>query len=266
MARKFNPEGRFGFLISEKSDLPPTPIRRRYFVFSQQRTGSTLLTEALVETGRAGVPTEYFNPDMGKAIWERIAGDRPWVIPPYIEFLEKHRTTANGVFGFKTHLSQFDWAIKDPKRQQRFLENYDRAILSYRRDKLAQAVSFRRAMAGGPWFVSRERERRPTKPEELELDVEQTIAAAVAFIRQEDRQRDMIARAGLPLLELPYERLDSDFTGAMRDVLAFLELDPALADGMAPPLQKLRDEASAAMIEAVIECLRDSDRRRLGHP
>ena len=114
--------------------------------------------------------------------------------------------------------------------------------------------------------MSQNLERRPVKPEELQLDVEQTIVAAAAFMRQEDRQREMAHKAKLPLLELPYERLDEDFAGAMRDVLAFLELDPALADGMQPPLQKLRDDASASMIETVLECLRDSDRRRLGHP
>ena len=44
MALKFQPGGRFHFLISAESDLPPTPIRLRYFVFSQQRTESLQLS------------------------------------------------------------------------------------------------------------------------------------------------------------------------------------------------------------------------------
>jgi LPS sulfotransferase NodH len=262
MAREFKPGGRFQFLISAESDLPPAPIKQRYLVFSQQRTGSTLLTETLVESGQAGVPTEYFNPDMGAAIWKRIGSDRPWAIRPYVQFLERNRTTANGVFGFKAHLSQFEWAMRDDARRQAFLGRYDKVILSYRRDKLAQAVSFQRAMAGGPWFLTRERERSAPKPAELDLNVDQVMAAVASFVRQEDRQREMVRRAGLPLLELPYERLDSDFTGAMRDVFEYLDLPASLADGLTPPLKKLRDDSSARMIERVLATLRDSDLRR----
>jgi LPS sulfotransferase NodH len=262
MARQFKPGGRFHFLISAEADLPPTPIRQRYFVFSQQRTGSTLLTEALVESGQAGAPTEYFNPDMGAAIWERIGKGRGWAVRPYMEFLERHRTSANGVFGFKAHLSQLEWAIKEPRRQEEFLGRFDRAILSYRRDKLAQAVSFGRAMAGGPWFVTRERTRGETRPAELEFDPVKTLSSAVSFMRQEERQRDMIRRHGIPLLDMPYERLDEDFAGAMRDVFAFLDLPVSLADGMTPPLQKLRDEASQEMVDRVLAHLRGTDAGR----
>lgn len=261
MARQFKAGGRFHFLISAESDLPPTPIRLRYFVFSQQRTGSTLLTEALVESGQAGVPTEYFNPDMGAAFWERIGKGGEWAIGPYMKFVERHRTTANGVFGFKAHQSQLAWALKAPKRQEEFVGRFDRVILSYRRDKLAQAVSFGRAMAGGPWFVSRERTRSEVRPAELEFDPVRTLNAAVAFMRQEEQQRDMVRRLGLPLLDMPYERLDEDYTGAMRDVFAFLELPASLADGMTPPLQKLRDEASQEMVDRVLASLRGTDRR-----
>lgn len=262
MARQFKPGGRFHFLISAEADLPPTPIKQRYFVFSQQRTGSTLLTEALVESGQAGVPTEYFNPDMGVAIWKRIGQAGRWAVKPYMAFLEQHRTTPNGVFAVKAHLSQLEFAFREPARQQAFLEQFDRVILSYRRDKLAQAVSFNRAMQGGPWFLTLNRERRDASPEELNFDVAKTLNAATSFMRQEERQREMVRKAGLPLLEMPYERLDSDFTGAMRDTFEFLGLSPSLADSLKPPLQKLRDDASAEKVARAMAALRDSDLER----
>jgi LPS sulfotransferase NodH len=262
MAHDFRPGGRFHYLISEQSDLPPTPIRQRYFVFSQQRTGSTLLTETLLETGQAGVPIEYFNPDVGIAFWKRIGNGAEWTLKPYYSYIERHRVTPNGVFGFKAHLSQLDWFMKKPERQQRFVRRFDRVILSYRRDKLAQAVSFHRAMAGGLWFVGRDRERRAPNPAELEFDAAKLLKSAASFMLQEERQRRLIARAGVPLLALPYERLDEDFAGAMRDVFAFLELPVALADGLAPSLQKLRDEASQEMIDRALATLRDSDTGR----
>ncbi len=262
MALKFRPGGRFHFLISAESDLPPTPIRLRYFVFSQQRTGSTLLTEALVETKQAGVPIEYFNPDVGLDFWERIGHGEKWRVGPYIDFIEKNRVTANGVFGFKSHMSQLTWFIKEPERQLRFTARFDRVILNYRRDKVAQAVSFERARAGGPWFVGTQKERRPTKPEELALAVPKIVTAARQFVQQEKRQRELIAQAGVPMLDLPYERLDTDFVGAMREVLAFLDLPTTLADGLKPPLQKLRDEASQEIVDQVVATLGDEERER----
>jgi LPS sulfotransferase NodH len=117
-------------------------------------------------------------------------------------------------------------------------------------------------MAGGPWFVTRERTRGETRPAELEFDPVKTLSSAVSFMRQEERQRDMIRRHGIPLLDMPYERLDEDFAGAMRDVFAFLDLPVSLADGMTPPLQKLRDEASQEMVDRVLAHLRGTDAGR----
>ena len=263
MALRFKPGGRFHFLISAESDLPPTPIRMRYFVFSQQRTGSTLLTEALVETKQAGVPIEYFNPDVGLDFWERIGNGEKWRVRPYIDYIEKYRVTANGIFGFKSHMSQLTWFIKEPERQVRFIRRFDRVILNYRRDKIAQAVSFERALAGGPWFVGTEKERRPTKPEELAIARTKIVIAARQFVQQEKRQRALIAEAGVPMLDLPYERLDADFGGAMREVLGFLDLPVTLADDLEPPLQKLRDEASQEIVDQVVATLTDDERQIL---
>lgn len=263
MALKFKPGGRFHFLISAESDLPPTPIRLRYFVFSQQRTGSTLLTEALVETKQAGVPIEYFNPDVGVDFWARIGNGEKWRVKPYFDYIEKHRVTANGVFGFKSHMSQLTWFIKERERQVLFTGRFDRVILNYRRDKIAQAVSFERALAGGPWFVGTTKERRPTKPQELALAIPRIVSAARIFVKQEKLQRDLIAQAGVPMLDLPYERLDEDFVGAMRDVFTFLDLPATLADDLAPPLQKLRDDASQEIIDQVVATLDDNERQQL---
>ena len=263
MALRFKPGGRFHFLISADCDLPPTPIRLRYFVFSQQRTGSTLLTEALVETKQAGVPIEYFNPDVGFDFWERIGNGEKWRVKPYIEYIEKHRVTANGVYGFKSHMTQLTWFIKEPERQVPFIRRFDRVILNYRRDKIAQAVSFERALAGGPWFVGTTKERRPTRPGELMLPISKIVTSARRFVQQERRQRALIAQAGVKMFDLPYERLDTDFVGAMRGVFTFLDLPARLADDLEPPLQKLRDEASQEIVDQVVATLTDDERRKL---
>ncbi|MEX1110141.1 MAG: Stf0 family sulfotransferase [Dongiaceae bacterium] len=259
MAKTLKPGSRFHFLASAECDQPETDIRLSYLVFSQQRTGSTLLTESLVETGQAGVPAEYLNPDFGRALWQRVAKGRPWAVKPYMDYLRRRRTTANGVFGFKTHFSQLEWAVKDRRRMHDFVQGFDRIVLSYRRDKLAQAVSFALAMGGGSWFVTRNRDKRDVPVDSADLRPHRLLKAAVAFMEQEQAQRMMIAESGVPLLELPYEDLDSDFDKALRNVLTFLDLPATLADGLEPSLRKLRDDASAKAIEATLRSLRDSD-------
>ena len=265
MAKTLRPGSRFHFLASAECDLPETDIRLSYLVFSQQRTGSTLLTETLVETGQAGIPAEYLNPDFVRAFWQRVGKGRQWAVAPYMDYLRRHRTTANGVFGFKTHCSQLEWATRDRERMQAFVQGFDRIVFSYRRDKLAQAVSFARAMDGGSWFLQRDRGKRETLVETADLQPHRLLKSAASFMEREQTQRTMMARSGRPVLDLPYEDLDTDFSKALRGVLTFLDLPSTLADGLEPSLRKLRDAKSVEAIEATLRGLRDSDLLRGDH-
>ena len=71
-----------------------------------ERTGSTLLTQALTGTGVAGEPWEYFNPEEQETPWLRaILGDSG-LVDGFSKVLMAG-TTSNSMFGVKIHWSCF---------------------------------------------------------------------------------------------------------------------------------------------------------------
>jgi trehalose 2-sulfotransferase len=135
-----------------------------YLVCGTPRSGSSLLCEALISTGIAGKPEEYFQPQ-NEIIW----GER-WNTPTYAEYLAstiKQCTTTNSVFGVKMMWGYFDNFISKVRQ----LPNYHNSTLSNhalmqnifpnlhyiwikRGDKVKQAVSFVRAQQTNIWKVT----------------------------------------------------------------------------------------------------------------
>ncbi len=75
---------------------------RGYLVCCIERTGSNLLAEALMQTGRAGRPLEYFSPVLQDTPWMRgILGDATMLSG--FENILRAGATSNGVFGAKLH-------------------------------------------------------------------------------------------------------------------------------------------------------------------
>jgi LPS sulfotransferase NodH len=79
---------------------------RGYLICCIERTGSNLLTGALMRTGKAGLPREYFNhSDLNKPWMREILGDAD-LIGGFPRILAAG-TTPNGIFGAKIHLGHF---------------------------------------------------------------------------------------------------------------------------------------------------------------
>jgi trehalose 2-sulfotransferase len=79
---------------------------RGYAICCLERTGSTLLGKALIQTDVAGKPIEYFNPAMqDKPRLRDILGDSN-AVDGFNKTLNAG-TTANGVFGVKIHWAHF---------------------------------------------------------------------------------------------------------------------------------------------------------------
>lgn len=226
---------------SAARDLPFAQCRRRYIVCSLQRTGSSLLCRALTDTGLAGQPLEFLHPRMVKALLERF-GRETTTVPEMMQFLERHRCTANGVFGVKVHFDQMERIDKNEGAAQRYLGRFDVAILVYRRDKLFQAISYERAIQSLYWEADKtdvlERARAwPVTYKPLAI-----AKHLVTFIQQEARWHSLLKQCGIPVLLVAYEDLVGDFPGRMQAIAGFIG-DPDLAKVQFadPPHQKLSD-------------------------
>lgn len=158
-----------------------------YLICATPRCGGYLLSEALENTGLAGIPGEYFWDDKGWA--------KKWGASDYSDFLTKvieKSTTLNGVFGTKLMWGYFDRFIGKVRQTPQFLNrqlssqdvltelypnlNY---IWIMRRDKVRQAVSFWKGLQTVVWW------KRTGVPEpELKTEPEYNFEA-IDYLLQE---------------------------------------------------------------------------------
>ncbi len=127
-----------------------------YVICAVQRSGSSLLCEALKNTGLAGFPEEYFLNGEG---WE----DSGWAAQhgitsrtDYLDLVFEQGTSSNGVFGTKVMWNYFHTMLKslreipeytglDAPRLMASLFPNVHYIWIVRRDKVRQAVSWAKA-------------------------------------------------------------------------------------------------------------------------
>jgi LPS sulfotransferase NodH len=126
-----------------------------YIICSTPRSGSTLLGFLLRECGMMGVPHEYLHPNVHLPALARrcqpVAPDGSVDFDAYFGWLRRRRSTANGVFGLKTH-----WRHVAPLLHispvARWIEGA-LLIRMRRRDVIRQAISYYVAEETGVWSV-----------------------------------------------------------------------------------------------------------------
>lgn len=154
-----------------------------YLICAVQRSGSTLLCEALRNTGLAGLPDEYF----------LCTEDYSWQDSPlarehgvstnadYLPLVLRRGTTPNGVFGAKVMWNYWEPAIAhlqaipayrglDALEMLATLFPNLHYIWLVRRDRVQQAVSWAKAAKTGVW--SRRQESPPALAQEPDFDFE----------------------------------------------------------------------------------------------
>ena len=217
------------------------PPSRRLVICSTARSGSYLLCRQMINA-RLGLPTEYFH----ERTIERL-GTR-WGVAPgdddaYIDELEARRTTDNGVFAAKIQGPQF---AAHPRVRERLLERADVLVLLYRRDLLAQAVSWQVSLATGYW--SFDTTLGPTAPNVSLADPGQAMKLAAALVRENHEWGELLPRFRGKLLRVPYESFVNDQGALLREIAGELAL-PADAWTLPPPEgrdNRLPDDVEAA--------------------
>jgi trehalose 2-sulfotransferase len=227
-----------------------------YLICCAERTGSTLLGNALIGTGIAGRPRSYFNrvahfsPKMRRILGNANDDEK------YLDKVIIAATTPNGVFGAKVHWQHFLNLIAKaagtlqaseatalasvPERLGVHFPDL-RYIRLVRRNAVARAISHYRVKKTNRWQLDARWVTDDTGGEgEPGFDFDE-IAAFVRLGEVEDaRWRQFFREHNISPLELFHEDLVRDLDGTVRRVLGFLGIP---AGNVKIPAPNLREQA-----------------------
>jgi LPS sulfotransferase NodH len=219
-------EGRFDFPPRQAA---PTVA---YMLASVPRTGSTFVSHLLWRTGCLGAPLEYLNFDPAGPYF--FAAASPAQQLSLWRSVLRRRTSPNGVFGVKCFPTQLQ-ALQESNPEllgsvlSTILESQGgpRAILLGRRDKVAHAISYARAILSGVWRREQEADREP-EVDYSEVAVERALGLIEA---QSAAWDDMFRDLKIEPLRLWYEDVLDSPERTQRQVADHLgvALDPAAA-------------------------------------
>lgn len=237
--------------ISEGS-LRPT---RSYFVCCAPRSGSTLLCEALYNTGVAGHPEEYFEARPRATVRDPVWEVERRVLPAeqFIERIYEYGSTPNGVFGAKLqpwHLPELGGIRTLPRyRDMPLFEILDclfpnpRYVWITRRDKIRQAVSNYRAVLTDVW--TEKQDQTPCQPNGLVFNFQLIDSILRSILKQEAAWAALFSEAGIAPLTVTYEDLVLDYLPTVRRALDYLDVKaPVDLRLPSPSLSKQADEIS----------------------
>lgn len=193
------------------------PPALRCLIAAVPRSGSTALGLEMWRTGLLGAPLEYTNPALNRSLVERLGAKRR----PDLFWRRLHavRTSSNGVFGHKIFVPTLMQLARQGAAINRGLEA-DRVICLTRRNRVAQAVSYCRAMRSGVWAG------RAPEPSAMNADMtfdRQQIAHALALIDQQCADWERLFRAaGTEPLRIDYEDFLANPDAAVGRILDFV--------------------------------------------
>ncbi|MBE7199638.1 MAG: hypothetical protein INR70_17795 [Parafilimonas terrae] len=226
-----------------------TPSRTGYAVCTLIRSGSTWLAELLDSTGVLGHPAEYFSTRFRQRL---DTPDYPSDPADQVDYVLRHGTTPNGVYGFKIYPLQLEGLLQRVRWTERFPAL--KFVHWRRRDVLGQALSRTRAVQTQRWRASFSGVREPAYDGEAILESITWLAA------QEARWELFFARNGLEPLRLVYEDALRAPAETVSAVARLVGLDPAPpADVTRVGVTVQRDEITAAWRERFLDEYADLD-------
>jgi LPS sulfotransferase NodH len=229
-----------------------------YLICCCERTGSTLLGDALISTGIAGRPQAYFsrvginNPRMPRILREAKDDDN------YLDKVIAAATTPNGVFGAKVHWEHFVTLVAKAERLARTQHGGVAAgvpellrlalpdlryIWLVRRNDVARAISHYRARKTDRWHVDSRWSTDDTEGEP-DFDFHQIDAFVRSGKSDSLRWRQCFQDHDIVPLELFYEDLIGDLEGTVRRVLGFIGIPGEDVKLPPPTLRKMADDRS----------------------
>lgn len=208
-----------------------------YAICFTQRSGSNRLARELQRTGCLGDPKEYFDPE--GEMFAHIRSLQAGNLRDYVAKLGQETASPNGVFGTKLHSSAWLWLQRSSLRNW---VNRIPAFVTFRRDIVAQTVSYHVAAQTEAWTSEMEQKTAPVYDFEALLTTlrsfEENNRFWSAFALQHPGQAKFLA----------YE----DFAANPAPCVAYIAetlkvaLDPALRKSDLPELEKQATDLNIA--------------------
>jgi len=215
-------------------DFPPFAGQPTvYVVASIPRAGSNLLCNALGATKLAGRPRDYFASDHMRDFAHRWG---PLTMASYRDQLFKHRTSPNGIFGFKIHWFQFaEFFTRNGRVTFEPLLKPSLIVYMRRRDKLRQAISWVRALQTKR-FTSNMASRGTTEYKRSNIN-----ALLRDIAEQETMWDHFFAEASVTTLVIEYEDFVHSYHDTIAHVVKGLNLTIPISKVPQPSLSRLAD-------------------------
>ncbi len=237
-----------------------------YMICATPRSGSTLLCEALRNSGLAGNPDEYFGPMHVKRWNEKWRTESK---SAYLARVIEQGKGENGVFGCKVmrvywqNIIEFlQDATKLPTSQENELLNHCFPNLRYvwitRRDKVRQAISWMKFLQGAAWYWEDEKpqqiENWAFKPDVIREFIIQTATHETAW------QAYFRKNAIQPYIVV-YEDFVTAYEKTAEEIVAYLGIDrrEKIVFGKRR-LQKQADTLTEEWVERYLEMNKDRER------
>jgi len=234
--------------------------RLSYTIWFSQRTGSSLLTNALGETWVAGHPEEWLETWGGPSLLDRYGVATGAEL---LAELRKQGATENGVWGAKVSFHEPRHAevisllreglglgsdVSRPQVWEAAFPNHQHIVMT-RRNKVRLAVSWWRAITCGRWHLRADDSPAPALPAQNPDDGYDF--AAISRLVTESVMREagiaaFLSEAGIVPLTLVYEDFILDYEGTLRRVLDLLGVE---ADVPPPALLPTADAVSEAWVQ-----------------
>ncbi len=249
---------------------------RSYLIWFSQRVGSTMLTQALVDTGVAGRPREWLNvPSVGELLARYDAA----TVHELRDFLWREATTDNGIMGTKYGMTEalhcdltsllagLVPGLPDPDGREAWSALYPNCmhVFMTRRNKIRLAVSWWRAIKSGEWHRPSRRAPTVVDPASGPIDRPEPPARAdivglydynaIAHLfaeasLREAAMQERFDRWGVVPYTIVYEDLIAAYEPTMRALLEFLQIPGRNAIQLtAPAFERLADEVSEAWVQ-----------------
>ncbi|MEL6269270.1 MAG: Stf0 family sulfotransferase, partial [Chloroflexota bacterium] len=255
--------------MSDPHPLPNIPDYPQHsvFIFANYRSGSSLLSLALRDTGIAGRPNEYFYPKIRErqaTAWKINPDD----FPKYLTQVIKFCTGPNRVFGTKImypDLMRLVAELENLLPENPYTSEIDllthffpqqRYLYIYRQDKVRQAISALRAIQTklNHLHTDAPEERAAKLQENLQYNPQRLAHhLLIDIVENEYRWQQFFEKYDLNPLTIRYETFTADYENTLRRVLETLDLpDTENAVIGEPPLQKLADEITDEWYERFV--------------